>query len=57
MRYIDLVLVDARRAAWDDLSDEQREVYLDAACKKTGLKQPKSLIRRWAVQSGPKNEL
>jgi hypothetical protein len=57
MRYIDQVLADARKAAWDDLSDEQREVYLDAACRATGRKQPKSLIRRWAVQSGPKNEL
>jgi hypothetical protein len=56
MRYIDQVLVDAYKSAWDDLSDEQREIYLDAACRRTGIKQPKSLIRRWAVQTGPKGE-
>ena len=57
MRYIDQVLVDARKAAWDDLTDAQREVYLEAAVKLTGIKQPKNIIRRWAVQAGPKNEL
>lgn len=57
VKYIDVVLTDAKQRAWEGLSDEQRETYLKAATAATGVKQPMSIIRRWAVQTGPKGDL
>jgi hypothetical protein len=56
VRYIDVVLAEAKTRAWEDLSDEQREVYLEASIRASGTRQPKSVIRRWAVQTGPVRE-
>ena len=53
MRSIDVVLDDAKRLAWEGLTDEQRTVYLQTAARRSGREQPMSILRRWAVQTGP----
>jgi hypothetical protein len=56
MRYIDVVLDDAKTRAWEALTDRQREEHLKAAVRDSGMIQPMSIIRRWAVQTGPKSK-
>lgn len=56
MKYLDVVLNLAKTQAWEALSDEQRAAHLQAACRSTGGRQPKSIIKRWAIQTGPDTE-
>lgn len=46
MKFLETILMEARKQAWEDLSDQQREAYLDAAAALiTTKRQPKSILR------------
>jgi hypothetical protein len=56
MRFIDFVMDEARRLAWEDLSQAKRESYVRAgAAALVGRGVPDDLLCRWAeVPAKPK---